>query len=128
FPLYRMARPGRTRGQYVWMTGAHHLARYAAHLATHPGLGSRRETLANVMVYRRFIQEVRPDIVHVQHPLERCTYARTVLQVEGWRIPLVVTAHSLHGEHEASTIEELMAPNLRAADCVIAVNDHVADQ
>jgi glycosyltransferase involved in cell wall biosynthesis len=128
FPLFRMARPGRSRGQYLWMTGAHHLARYAAHLAAHAPEGSRRESLANLMMYRRFVEEVQPDLVHVQHPLERCTYIRTVKQLEGWSMPLVVTAHSLHGEHDESTIAATMAPNLRAADRVIAVSQHIAEQ
>jgi glycosyltransferase involved in cell wall biosynthesis len=128
FPLYRVARPGGARGQYLRMTGAHHLARYLAYLAGHRGEGSRREALANLMIYRRFLDEVRPDVIHVQHPLERCQYVRTVQAIEGWRQPLVVTAHSLYGEHDPATIDSLMAPNLRAADRVIAVNDHVAEQ
>src|SRR5262249_19859481 len=53
---------------------------------------------------------------------------RTVQQLEGWHLPLVVTAHSLFGEHEPAAIEGVMAPNLRAADRVIAVSKHIADQ
>jgi len=90
--------------------------------------GSRREVLRNVLGYRRFLGEVRPDIMHIQHPLERCVYARTVRRVERWRTPLVVTAHSLFGEHQEATIRALMAPNLRAADRVIAVSQHIGDQ
>jgi glycosyltransferase involved in cell wall biosynthesis len=78
--------------------------------------------------YRRFLGGVRPDIVHVQHPLERALYVRIVNRVERWRTPLVVTAHSLFGEHSDQTIHRLMAPNLRAADRVIAVSDHIASQ
>jgi glycosyltransferase involved in cell wall biosynthesis len=51
-----------------------------------------------------------------------------VQQLEGWRRPIVVTAHSLFGEHDEQTIESLMAPNLRAADRVIAVSGHIANQ
>jgi D-inositol-3-phosphate glycosyltransferase len=50
------------------------------------------------------------------------------VRLEGWKMPLVVTAHSLFGEHSESTIETVMAPNLRAADWVIAVSPHIADQ
>jgi glycosyltransferase involved in cell wall biosynthesis len=84
--------------------------------------------LRNVLVYRHFLDEVQPAVIHVQHPLERCLYARIVRRVEGWRTPLVVTAHSLFGEHEDDTIARLMAPNLRAADRVIAVSEHIAEQ
>ena len=50
------------------------------------------------------------------------------MRLEGWKMPLVVTAHSLFGEHSEATIETVMAPNLRAADRVIAVSPHIADQ
>jgi glycosyltransferase involved in cell wall biosynthesis len=93
-----------------------------------PQAGSRREVLANLLWYRHFLAEVHPDVIHVQHPLERCSYVRMVQQLEGWRLPLIVTAHSLFGEHDAITIETVMAPNLRAADRVIAVSGHIADQ
>jgi type III pantothenate kinase len=53
---------------------------------------------------------------------------RRVRRIEGWRMPLVVTAHSLFGEHEDATIHTFMAPNLRAADRVIAVSEHIAEQ
>ena len=128
FPLYRMARPGSARGQYVGLAGPLHLARYATHLTRQPPDGSRREVLANLLMYRRFLDDACASVIHVQHPLERARYVRTVKQLEGWTTPLVITAHSLHGEHEPATIEALMAPNLRAADRVIAVNDHIAEQ
>jgi glycosyltransferase involved in cell wall biosynthesis len=128
FPLYRMARPTRARTRYLLAVGAHRAAWYASQLAFSRQDGSRREVLANLLWYRRFLAEIRPDLVHVQHPLERCTYARHVVRLEGWKMPLVVTAHSLFGEHAESTIETVMAPNLRAADFVIAVSPHVADQ
>jgi len=104
------------------------MAWYAIQLAFSRQDGSRRETLANLLWYRRFLGQIHPDLIHVQHPLERCVYARKVLRLEGWKMPLVVTAHSLFGEHSESTIETVMAPNLRAADWVIAVSPHIADQ
>jgi glycosyltransferase involved in cell wall biosynthesis len=128
FPLYRMGRPGRARWDYLAAVGPQHLARYAAHLARRSQGSSRREVLANLLWYRYFLAEVQPDVIHVQHPLERCTYVRAVQQLEGWELPLVVTAHSLFGEHDAVTIETLMAPNLRSADRVIAVSGHIAEQ
>jgi glycosyltransferase involved in cell wall biosynthesis len=128
FPLYRMVRPRRARGQYLLAVGPLRAARYALQLAFSRQDGSRREVLANLLWYRRFLAQVRPDLVHVQHPLERCVYARRVARLEGWKLPLVVTAHSLFGEHAESTIATLMAPNLRAADRVIAVSPHIADQ
>jgi glycosyltransferase involved in cell wall biosynthesis len=127
FPLYRMGRDWR-RPDYLSAVGIDRLVRYTLHVAPRRGVGSRREILRNLLWYRRFMDEVRPDVVHVQHPLERTEYARTVQRLEGWRQPLVVTAHSLLGEHEPATIESTMAPNLRAADRVIAVSDHIADQ
>jgi glycosyltransferase involved in cell wall biosynthesis len=128
FPLYRMGRPRRARGQYLVAVGPHRAAWYALQLAFSRQDGSRREVLANLLWYRRFLAQVRPDLIHVQHPLERCVYARRVVRLEGWKMPLVVTAHSLFGEHSESTIETVMAPNLRAADWVIAVSPHIADQ
>ena len=128
FPLYRMGRPGRARGQYLVAVGPQRAAWYALNLALASHDGSRREVLANLLWYRRFLDQVRPDLIHVQHPLERSAYARRVLRLEGWKLPLVVTAHSLFGEHSESTIEQVMAPNLRAADWVIAVSPHIADQ
>jgi glycosyltransferase involved in cell wall biosynthesis len=128
FPLYRMARPRWTRYSYLARVGLDRVIRYARRLALDRAEGSRREILANLLWYRRFLAEVQPDIVHVQHPLERCLYARMVLRLEQWRMPLVVTAHSLFGEHAPETIQTLMAPNLRAADRVIAVSPHIAEQ
>jgi glycosyltransferase involved in cell wall biosynthesis len=128
FPLFRMARPDGARRDYLAAVGSVRMARYAAYLALHPQLGSRREVLLNTLWYRHFLAEVRADVIHVQHPLERCSYVRLVQQLEGWRLPLIVTAHSLFGEHDARTIETRMAPNLCAADRVIAVSGHIADQ
>jgi glycosyltransferase involved in cell wall biosynthesis len=119
FPLYRVG--------HGW-TGADRMAPYAVRLGLQRPRGSRREILRNLLWYRRFLSEVRPDVIHVQHPLERCLYVQIVRRFEGWTVPLVVTAHSLFGEHADDTIRELMAPNLRAADRVIAVSEHVADQ
>jgi glycosyltransferase involved in cell wall biosynthesis len=128
FPLYRMGRPGRAHAQYLAIVGRQRMARYTAHLARRKQNGSRREILANLLWYRYFVAEVRPDVIHVQHPLERCTYLRAVQELEGWRQPVVVTAHSLFGEHTQETIDAVMAPNLRAAERVIAVSPHVAEQ
>jgi glycosyltransferase involved in cell wall biosynthesis len=129
FPLYRMGRPYRaSRGRYFLTVGPRRAAWYALQLAFSPHDGSRREDLANLLWYRRFLAQVKPDLIHVQHPLERSVYARRVVRLEGWTMPLVVTAHSLFGEHSESTIENVMAPNLRAADWVIAVSPHIADQ
>jgi glycosyltransferase involved in cell wall biosynthesis len=104
------------------------MPKYALFLARRAMRGSRWEVLRNLLWYRRFLDEVRPEIIHVQHPLERCLYVRMVQHLEGWHIPLVVTAHSLFGEHAEETIHGLMAPNLRAADRVIAVAEHIAEQ
>jgi glycosyltransferase involved in cell wall biosynthesis len=128
FPLYRMGRPGRARRDYLAAVGAQRMARYAAHLALRPQGSSRKDVLANVLWYRYFLASVQPDVIHVQHPLERASYVRLVQRLEGWHVPLVVTAHSLFGEHEPSAIESLMAPNLRAADRVIAVSGKIAEQ
>jgi glycosyltransferase involved in cell wall biosynthesis len=128
FPLYRMGRPGGDRRHYLAAVGAQRVARYAVYLALRPPDGSRREQLANLLWYRYFLAAVQPEIIHVQHPLERATYVGMVQQLESWRLPVVVTAHSLFGEHDETAIETLMAPNLRAADRVIAVSGHIADQ
>ena len=109
-------------------TSFHRFAPYTLYLARTRVGGSRREVLRNLLWYRRFLAEVRPDVIHVQHPLERCSYVRMVQRLEGWHIPLVVTAHSLFGEHSEETIHGLMAPNLRAADRVIAVGEPIAEQ
>jgi glycosyltransferase involved in cell wall biosynthesis len=112
---------------YVREVGAGPLARYGLWLARARD-GSRRELLGQLLGYRRFVCQVRPRLVHVQHPLERCSRVRDVLELEQLRLPLIVTAHSLFGEHPETLIREMMAPNLRAADRVIAVSPHVAEQ
>ncbi len=128
-PMYRMLAPMRFDPRTVSALGGYRcLGRYTLTVARARHSGSRREVLRNLLVYRRFLDEVRGDVIHVQHPLERCVYARAVRHIEGWRTPLVVTAHSLFGEHEDATVRSLMAPNLRAADTVIAVSEHIAEQ
>jgi glycosyltransferase involved in cell wall biosynthesis len=128
FPLFRMAGPSLGRRDYLAAVGLERAVRYALHLRSRSVDGSRREVLWNLLWYRRFLAEVRPDVIHVQHPLERCQYVRMLRPLEGWHTPLVVTAHSLFGEHSESTIQTLMGPNLRAADRVIAVSPHIAEQ
>ncbi|MBV9580878.1 MAG: glycosyltransferase family 4 protein [Chloroflexi bacterium] len=128
-PIYRMVTPLRADPHTVAALGGYpRVGRYGLAVARMRQHGSRREVLRNVLAYRRFMAEVCPDLIHVQHPLERSVYVRTVQRVEGWRQPLVVTAHSLFGEHPDATIHSLMAPNLRAADRVIAVSEHIASQ
>jgi glycosyltransferase involved in cell wall biosynthesis len=126
FELYRM--PALTPRQLIAFAGWRNVVRYLARLGTTRRYGSRSEVLRNVLVYRRFLDQVRPDLIHVQHPLERSLYTRLVRRIENWRLPLVVTAHSLFGEHSDDTIQHLMAPNLRAVDRAIAVSEHIADQ
>lgn len=131
--LYRMARPQDVLDaliRYLPAVGTRAAVQEAVALASRgdEGLGARRTVLGNVLWYRRFLRTARPDVVHVQHPLERCSYARRALLSERLHVPLVVTAHSLFGEHEDATIRRLMAPNLRAADAVIAVSPHVGRQ
>jgi glycosyltransferase involved in cell wall biosynthesis len=113
--------------RYLRAVGVGVLARYALHLRR-PQRESRRELLGRLVWYRRFICAARPRLIHVQHPLERCSAVRAVLEIERLRLPIVVTAHSLFGEHPEPLIHQVMAPNLRAADRVIAVSPHVADQ
>jgi len=128
-PMYRMLAPLRfDRRTVAALGGYRRVSRYALAVARARTYGSRRESLRNLLSYRRFLGEVQPELIHVQHPLERCVHARTVQRVEGWRLPVVVTAHSLFGEHAEDTIRSLMAPNLRAADRVIAVSEHIAAQ
>jgi glycosyltransferase involved in cell wall biosynthesis len=124
--LYRMARPAWSSHRYRSAVGYGRAARYALRLSLSKPQGSRRIMLEQLLWYRRFLAGVRPELVHVQHPLERCLYARMVRCYEHWRMPLVVTAHSLSGEHQPDVIERLMAPNLRAADWVVAVSPHIA--
>jgi glycosyltransferase involved in cell wall biosynthesis len=113
---------------YLRRVGAPRLVRYALRLASSEPNGSRRERLANLLWYRYFLYTVQPDVVHVQHPLERLAHVNDVARLERRRWPLVVTAHSFFGEHAKSVIHGFMAPNLRAADRVIAVSPHIADQ
>jgi glycosyltransferase involved in cell wall biosynthesis len=110
------------------MGGYRRVLRYALNATRTRSHGSRQELLRNLLGYSRFLNQVRPHVIHVQHPLERCTYVRMVRRLERQRTPLVVTAHSLFGEHADETIHTLMAPNLRAADKVVAVSEHIADQ
>lgn len=127
FPMYRMVRAALDSPVYWSTVGLAPALRYGLQ-AFSRHRGSRLERLGNLLWYRRFLAEARPDVIHVQHPLERALYARTVRDAERWRTPIVVTAHSLFGEHADATIHGLMAPNLRAADGVIAVSEHIADQ
>jgi glycosyltransferase involved in cell wall biosynthesis len=113
---------------YVARVGARRLAHYGLALAGARAEGSRREVLGQLLAYRAFLDAARPDVVHVQHPLERTHYMRQVSRLERRRWPLVVTAHSFFGEHADSVIHNFMAPNLRAADRVIAVSPHIAEQ
>jgi glycosyltransferase involved in cell wall biosynthesis len=115
---------------YLRFVGAGRAIRYAAHLARRRADTSRREVLANLLAYARFLDAVKPDVIHVQHPLERVTYVRTLRTLEPRLVeaPLVVTAHSFFGEHPEALIRQVMAPNLAAASRVIAVSPHIADQ
>ena len=113
--------------RYLRAVGLGVLTRYGFHLGR-ARQESRRELLGRLVWYRRFICAVRPRLIHVQHPLERCSAVRAVLDRERLRLPIVVTAHSLFGEHPEPLIRQVMAPNLRAADRVIAVSPHVAEQ
>jgi glycosyltransferase involved in cell wall biosynthesis len=113
---------------YLRRVGAARLVRYAYRLARMPQPGSRKEVLGQLLWYRYFLEATRPDVVHVQHPLERAFYVQQVQRLERRKWPLVITAHSFFGEHDEYTIHSLMAPNLRAADRVIAVSPHIADQ
>jgi hypothetical protein len=53
--------------------------------------------------YRRFWPQVRADLIHVQHPLNGT--CRSGHAPEGWKLPLVVTAHSLFGEHAERSLK-----------------------
>jgi glycosyltransferase involved in cell wall biosynthesis len=90
--------------------------------------GSRREQIGNLLSYALFLRRTRPDVIHVQHPLERQRLVRIVERVERMRTPVVVTAHSLFGEHPECIIHNVMGPNLCSADAVIAVSPHIAAQ
>src|SRR5262249_54166666 len=87
-----------------------------------------RDLLADRLWYRRFLRTARPDVVHVQHPLERLSTARAVLDAEQRRLLLVATLHSFFGEHSHATIRTQMGPNLALADRLIAVSPHIAEQ
>jgi glycosyltransferase involved in cell wall biosynthesis len=116
---------------YIGAVGLKRLLRYAAFTARQPRgsvSASRRVLLGELLWYARYLQAIRPNVIHVQHPLERTLYVRLLNRLEGWRVPLVVTVHSLFGEHADDVIHGLMAPNLRAADRLIAVSPHVAEQ
>src|SRR5205814_7624370 len=76
FPLYRLGRPGLARREYLAAVGPRRVARYAVHLALRPQGHSRRQMLADLLWYRYFLAEVRPDVIHVQHPLDRYRYGR----------------------------------------------------
>ena len=107
------------------------LARYLAFaLRVPPGelTASRRVLLAELLWYAHYLDQVRPHIVHVQHPLERHRYVRLLQRLERSRQPVVVTVHSLSGEHEPAVIRDMMAPNIRSADGLIAVSSHVAEE
>jgi glycosyltransferase involved in cell wall biosynthesis len=127
-PMVRMCSLRWSNPASLRAVGTRPLARYALHLARTPAKGSRGELLSQLLWYRYFLRSVRPALVHVQHPLERHRLVRAVQQLEGLRLPVVVTAHSFFGEHLEEVIQTLMAPNLRTADRVIAVSPHVADQ
>jgi glycosyltransferase involved in cell wall biosynthesis len=113
---------------YLRRVGPARMARYTNDLARDQTPGSRREVLAHLLWYQHFLGTTRPDVVHVQHPLERLRYVRDVARLERKHWPLVVTAHSFFGEHADDVIHGFMAPNLRAADRVICVSPHIADQ
>jgi glycosyltransferase involved in cell wall biosynthesis len=131
--LYRAFAPASLRGwtdaRYLDAIGAEPLLRYLPRVASAaPELGSRRDLLANRLWYRRFLRATRPDVIHVQHPLERLSTARAVLDAEQRRPPLVATLHSFFGEHSDATIRTQMGPNLPFADRLIAVSPHIAEQ
>src|SRR5690242_6526009 len=76
YALYGMPRPV---GTWSWpvlarFAGVRNFVRYTPRVAAMRNFGSRAEVLRNALIYRRFLGEVRPDVIHVQHPLERCTY------------------------------------------------------
>ena len=130
YPLLRHYAPshllGFARPGYMARIRTRAIARYA--LEARAQEGSRREWLSHALWYSYFLRTIEPDVVHVQHPLERYSYVRWVKSLEGHGWPVVVTAHSFFGEHSPEVIDRLMAPNLRSADRVIAVSPHIADQ
>jgi glycosyltransferase involved in cell wall biosynthesis len=104
--------------------------RYALYLSRRRCAGSRRDILAQLLTYRRFLTAALPDVIHVQHPLERVSYLCMLRDVEPRLVkaPIVVTAHSFFGEHPDTLIQGTMRPNLAVAARVIAVSPHVAEQ
>jgi glycosyltransferase involved in cell wall biosynthesis len=123
-----MPRPVWASHGYRSAVGYGRAVRYALRLGLNAPPGSRRQMLEQLLWYRYFLAAERPELIHVQHPLERCLYARMVRRYERWRLPVVVTAHSLSGEHEPEVIERLMTPNLLAASRVVAVSPHIASE
>jgi glycosyltransferase involved in cell wall biosynthesis len=121
-PLPYAATPLRERGLRPSTT----LLRYAWRVRRADG--SRRERLRQLVGYSQFLRTARPDIVHVQHPLERLRNVGEIRCLERTSWPIVVTAHSFFGEHEDAVIYGEMQPNLRLADRVIAVSPHIAEQ
>lgn len=116
--------------RYLRTVGPAAAARYALRLARerNPYLGSRRQALADLLWYRAFLYAVRPDVIHVQHALDRHLYARLVRAWDHLRVPLVVTVHSLFNEHPEHLIYGLMQPNLAHGDLFITVAPHITAQ
>jgi glycosyltransferase involved in cell wall biosynthesis len=116
--------------RYSQAVGPAALVRYVRRLARYSGepLGSRRVALGYLLWYRRFLRTVRPCLVHMQHPLERHLYTWLVSRYEGWRLPLVVTVHSIFKEHSDESIEKIIRPNLQRADRLIVVSRTTADE
>ncbi|MBI4492014.1 MAG: glycosyltransferase family 4 protein [Chloroflexi bacterium] len=109
-------------------------ARLGVTLVRHPRLlpsawhAGRRALLAQMLEYRGFLRAARPDVVHVQHPLDRHLVVRLLAELDGLATPVVVTLHSFFREHSNETIYGLMQPNLRFGDRFIAVNEHVREE
>jgi glycosyltransferase involved in cell wall biosynthesis len=116
--------------RYLDRVGLGPAVRYARRLRSYAGppLGSRAAALGNLLWYRQFVLRVRPEVFHVQHPLERQLYARLLREWELLDLPLVVTLHSFFAEHPEEVIYGLMKPNLPHADALIAVGPSTADQ
>jgi D-inositol-3-phosphate glycosyltransferase len=134
-PMYRMWSPRTQRDwvdpKYLRQVGPTRLIRYALFTALQPRgalAASRRVLLGDLLWYAQYIARVRPNLIHVQHPLERQLYVRLLARLERWHIPVIVTVHSLFGEHPDEVVYGVMGPNLVRADRVIAVSQHVADQ
>jgi glycosyltransferase involved in cell wall biosynthesis len=113
--------------------GAWALGRLGFRLAQSPRAprgwrAGRRALLGEMLDYRRFLLATRPDVVHVQHPLERHLTVRLLSEMDGLNLPVVVTFHSFFREHADEVIFGLMQPNLAFGDRFIAVNPHVGDE